>query len=91
MLEAISMKFLIASLTCALLMGQIVQMRELPGPHVSTLSLLHTLFLSGALFCEDTQSSFFISLCSPPRSTQGCSEATEAVESGFSQAGWRST
>lgn len=32
MLEAISMKFLIASLTSALLMGQIVQMLELPGP-----------------------------------------------------------
>lgn len=32
MLRAISMKFLIASLTSALLMGQIVQMLELPGP-----------------------------------------------------------
>lgn len=63
MLEAISMKFLIASLTSALLMGQIVQMQALPGPHVRTLSLLHTLFLTGALFCKDTQSFFFISLC----------------------------
>ena len=32
MLEAISVKFLIASLTSTLLMGQIVQMPELPGP-----------------------------------------------------------
>lgn len=32
MLEAISMKFLIASLTSALLSGQIVQMQALPGP-----------------------------------------------------------
>lgn len=32
MFEAISMEFLIASLTSALLVGQIVQMQELPGP-----------------------------------------------------------
>lgn len=32
MLEAISMKFLIASLSPALLVGQVVQTLELPGP-----------------------------------------------------------
>lgn len=37
-------------------------------PHVSTLSLLHTLFLTSALFCKDAQSFFFS--FSPP--SQGC-------------------
>lgn len=55
MFEAISMEFLIASLSSALLMGQIVRARELPGPRVSARSLLYLLFLTSALFRRDAQ------------------------------------
>lgn len=45
MFEAISMEFLIASLTSALLVGQIVQMQGLPGPlRWRSVPAAHTIF-----------------------------------------------
>lgn len=60
MLEAISVKLLIALLASSLLVGQIVRKLELPGPRVLAHCPCCTqLFLTGALFREDAQSFFF--------------------------------
>lgn len=59
MLEAISVKFLIASLTSLSSWDRLCKCRSCQDPHVSALSLLHTLFLTSALFCKDAQSFFF--------------------------------
>lgn len=68
MLEAISMKFLIASLTSALLAGQIVQMQALPGPSCQhTVLAVHTIF-NQCFVSTKIHKAFSLFLCAFPPS-----------------------
>lgn len=77
MLEAVSMRFLIALLTRASSWDRLCKSKSCQAPHVSTLSLLRALFLTSALFLQRRAKllRFFTSLLSFfPRIPEGREE-----------------